>query len=146
MLEGLTLADRICFFNVNELTHFKMYFNGNYAREAGSVLYGGNIDTCMYEGLDILASIGFHDKSTSLISSDPNYICPCNDPAQFHQTDPCSITSINKTIYPGQTLLVQFVTIGQRNGASPGIVLNYRAGGDGISFISAMRSSKQCEE
>ena len=145
----LLLADRICFLTVNDHNHLKMYFNGNYAKEAGSVLYGGNIDTCRYEGFDLfntIASIGFHDKSTSLISSDPNYICPCNDTVQFPQTDPCSITSINKTIYPGQTILVQFITIGQRNGASPSIVLNYRAGGDGISFVSAMRSSKQCEE
>ena len=131
-----------------------LYFTRNYAGEAGSVIYGGNIEKeCRYStdrsdsnGFDDNARIGFHNTNTSLISSDPLYICPCGgDTSTIVNTDLCSTTYVTKAVYPGQTVTTRFVTVGQRNGTAPAIVLSYKPG-DGMSFLSAFRSSKQCEQ
>ena len=137
-----------CFLLAKNLSSGIIYFEGNYAEEGGSVLYGGNIESCGRDAnmFSNIAKIGYHDNSTSIISSDPKYICPCNETATGIDTYQCSITSFNRTLYPGQSMLVKFITVGQMGGASPAIVLNYRAGDDGIFFASAMRSSKICEE
>ena len=126
----------------------EMYFEENYAGEAGSVLYGGNIESCGNDEKTFskIAKIGYHDNSTSIISSDPKYICPCNDTTTGIGIDQCLVTYLNTSAYPGQNKVVKFITIGQMGGASPTIVLNFMIGDDGISFISATRSSKMCEE
>ena len=71
------LASIACFYGCNT-NNINLYFEGNYAGDAGSVLYGGNIDICQIEGcpfnstyvFNTITKIGYHDPSSSLISSD----------------------------------------------------------------------------
>ena len=85
-----------CFFqlpgqNLSNGIDVKLVFKNNSADKAGSVLYGGAIDHCILtHGLDSHNSSEVFDKivhidnetkynTTSIISSDPLKICPCEN-------------------------------------------------------------------
>ena len=134
-----------CFYSLNcsDMEGIHLYFEGNYAGDAGSVLYGGNIDTCqiypscLYSStivFDNITIIGYHDNSTSLISSDSPCIYSCNT-----STSPVCLTNGNVSIYPGQTLELTFVTLGQRNGIVPCNIIIYSD-----RVIGVLRTLKQC--
>ena len=160
---GLPFPSPNCFFqfggsNGSEIDAH-MYFEGNYAAEAGSVLYGGNIDNCVLdcshmpsqyyntcthssgEMFNISTVIGSHDNSTSLISSDPTIVCYCNvsDPLVCLDDAPNSVD-----MYPGQEIKTSFITLGQRNGIVPGIVYLWYYDNSAISS-SPIKTSNHCE-
>ena len=134
-----------------------LYFEDNRAGEAGSMLYGGDLmgacsQLIIYQSL---LRIGYYDNTTSLIASEPQYLCPCDYGKKVYSIPvdsvlaslnrvPCSSTPINKTVYPGQTLLLPLMTLGQANGTAPAIVLVYSNITD-IEFITAIRTSAQCD-
>ena len=127
-----------------------LYFEGNYAGDAGSVLYGGNIDTCqIYHSpqckipynstyvFNTITEIGYHNPSTSLISSDSPCIYSCD---AF--TNRVCLTGQSVSLYPGQIPKVTFITVGQRNGIVPTVILVYSNSGNGV--INVLRTLKQC--
>ena len=106
----------------------QLIFKNNSADAAGSVLYGGALDTCKLNGLDSSNSSEVFDmivhieddtecNKTSQVSSDPLYVCPCenNHPV-------CNRTTLFKKAYPGETVEVSAVAFGQRNGTLPSTV------------------------
>ena len=110
----------------NSLDNVQLVFKNNSADAAGSVLYGGAIDNCkLSHGLDSYSSgdvfnVISHIKddsdystTTSKISSDPLYICKC-----IEKRPDCSTRyySIPYPVYPGETLQISVVAVGQRNG------------------------------
>ena len=129
-----------CFFNVDDTARipFKdsfgvhVYFDGNDAAVEGSILYGGDIDNCTTSistlpyphnlntasGLlfDTITKYGKYNSTTSPISSDPTSVCTCLSTCS-------SSTFANITVYPGQSVNLSFVTIGQRNSTAPSIVV-----------------------
>ena len=124
-----------CFFQVNSANHTltpSFIFEQNSAQQAGSVLYGGNIDTCTLscDGLppeyqstchnansnisgivfDAITTIGAQANQTeviSTISSDPCTAVLCNNSSDTY------------SIYPGQSIFLSLQTVGQRNGICP---------------------------
>ena len=162
--DALSLTPPNCFFqfggNVSSEIDAHMYFEGNYAAEAGSVLYGGNIDNCVLDCshmpsqyyntcthssgkmFNISTVIGSHDNSTSLISSDPTIVCYCNvsDPLVCLDDVPTSMFHM----YPGQKVKISFITRGQRNGIVPGIVYTWYVYNSAISN-SPIKTSNYCE-
>ena len=134
------IAQIPCMFQFNDpngtLDHpgIHLYFDDNYATLAGSVLYGGNIDSCpfnctllpKYEKCSLLAignsvtTFGRNQTSSSLVSSDAKRICNCADEAIN-----CSIQEKTRA-YPGQVLQFSIVAVGQNNGISPDTVISYR--------------------
>ena len=130
-------------FRNNTIADVNVYFEGNFAREAGSAIYGGDINTCRLDYcvscnirvFDATHHFGYHENTSSLISSDPRYICPCD-------THVCS-TTLNRIAYPGEKITVDFITIGQRGGISPGVVLMY-TDNTSVTFTSALRSINRC--
>ena len=136
----------VCFYTLNctDLEGIHLYFEGNYANDAGSVLYGGNIDTCklntscMYNStfvIDYIVVIGYHDSSTSLISSDAQCISSCNT-----TTTPVCLKHQCASVYPGQTLELTFATVGQRNGIVPTVIYIY----SNTNLFGTIRTLKQC--
>lgn len=105
-----------------------LYFEDNFAQEAGSLLYGGSIDSCYIEAtssfsgqssmyvFDQITRIGYHSSDTSLISSEPARVCPCSN-----GVPDCGATT-NIQVYPGSTFSTSIVAIGQRNGTTPAII------------------------
>ena len=114
-------------------------FDNNTAVEAGADLYGGSVDSCTvnnvifkYSSFYYLGSIDIlHTSSISgyvfdvitssgnnlAISSDPLRICTCRDGL----TD-CAGSYHPEPVYPGGTLEVPVVTLGQRNGTTAAVI------------------------
>ena len=147
-----------CFFQFNETSNTEqydvnVYFEGNHADEAGSVLYGGAIDNCILycnnmcnsssgSIFDMITHVGNHDDSVSIYSSDPIMICYCNLSMPLN----CSDTLNNSiVIYPGEEIPLPIITLGQRNGAAPGIIYIYYNDGRDVIIISVLRSKNLCD-
>ena len=131
--EDIRLA---CFYQVNDPDflidpNIRLYFEGNYAEEAGSVLYGGSIDSCYVEAtsyfsgqsstyvFDQITTIGYHNSESSLISSEALRLCSCA--SGFPDCTQDGAVS-NARVYPGGTFVTSAVAVGQRNGTTPAIV------------------------
>ena len=132
----------------NYIEDIHLYFEGNYAGDAGSVLYGGNIDTCqMLEDsnctynstyiFDSITEIGYHNPSSSLLSSDSPCIYSCD---AF--TNLVCLTGQHVALYPGQIPRVTFITVGQRNSIVPTVILVYSYLGNRV--INVFKTLKQC--
>ncbi len=103
----------------------------NTAKSAGSEVYGGTVDNCIFlttiylsgyqdSGLLFDQLFNFKGNSTadeSLISSDALHVCFCHD-----NVPDCKDHIHNITVYPGQTFEIAALTKGQRGGASPAVV------------------------
>ena len=127
-----------------ELHNVRMYFENNTALEAGAMLYGGSVDSCILglinlkfvdklepytcptsgEVFDFITSV---DGPSQDISSDPLYICPCEG-----SKPDCSASSITRSVYPGGMTKVAIIAYGQRSGATPAVV-NMITPGDEIT-------------
>ena len=140
-----------------------LYFEGNNAEGAGSVLFGGSIENCaawLFYHIKIVS----HTKPSSLISSEAMYICHCNGTTfdaserlnltqvisiywlRAYPSPKCQLPSlINSSIYPGQKLLVPFITYGQAYGSAQALVLVYSNNSE-IEFISTILSQPTCEK
>ena len=141
----------MCFYSLLDcyyIENIHLYFEGNYAGDAGSVLYGGNIDTCqMLEDsnctynstyiFDSITEIGYHNPSSSLISSDSPCIYSCD---VF--TNLVCLTGQHVSLYPGQIPRVTFITVGQRNSIVPTVTLVYSNSGNRV--IDVFKTLKQC--
>ena len=92
-------------------------FSGNMAQIGGNNIYGGWIDWFASNGnisftTTLWNSIEFNDNDTYPITSDPLRICMCNN-----QVPNCSITTLSfKQLYPGDTIDIDVVAVGQREG------------------------------
>ena len=125
-------------------------FVNNTAVYAGSALYGGDIDNCFsyvefhqYNTMEALAiaehlpeylynynqsyplngsqlfdSLFEYQSGLSVISSDPLGVCVCENNLPH-----CEISSWNVSLYPGETITISAVAVGQRNGVVPGVVV-----------------------
>ena len=117
-----------CFFQLprpgQNLSGAQLVLKNNPADFAGSVLYGGAIDNCELNGVntyssgkvfDMLIITNDPDHSTTSISSDPIKICPCKN-----NLPDCSRSvrvQYPSRVYPGETLQISLMAVGQRNGA-----------------------------
>lgn len=123
-----------CFYQIIDPSYLEnpnvtLHFEGNYAEEAGSVLYGGSVDRCIITTqsalnvhssavvFDSIVDIGPHSSTTSLIASDSTIVCACtNDVPQ------CTIRTTEIATSPGSIVEIPFVTVGQRQGITPSTV------------------------
>ena len=97
---------------------FYSHFENNTAQLGGSALYGGWLDS--YQSQDPFSLLKNNDEDPSFVSSDPVRVCPCT----LSESRPdCNVTEIHtEKIYPGQSLELSVVAVGQRSGIVPSIV------------------------
>ena len=102
----------------------------NEAGIAGSALYGGSFDTCLYivysrtnntfAGTNLIKKF-FHFVSNksdiSVVSSEPYRVCICED-----NQPQCQILEYNTTVYPGEMFTLSLIGVGQMLGAVPATV------------------------
>ena len=121
-------------YNYIHKIHLVIEFYNNTAVFAGTAIYGGWIDLCMFyinhqltvnfESHIYQASIFdslFHFNQSaqlSLISSNPTRVCLCTNKS----IPDCSITKHTITSYPGETFTILAVAVGQRFGTVPSTV------------------------
>ena len=121
-----------CFFqlpdqNLSNGLDVQLLFKNNSADNAGSVLYGGEVDNCKLNGLkssgsgDVFDMLFQYEADTvnttaSKISSDPLYICVCKN--NLPDCRKSQMYLIPYPVYPGELfqLSVPTVTVGQRRG------------------------------
>ena len=120
-----------CFFQILDDRQEKTYFTfkNNSAVVAGNVIYGGQVESCIFNQYHAVVLYNFLNISNisdsirannlTTIASDPYKVCPCINGALQ-----CSINTIALTpIYPGQTFKVAVATVGQENGTVPSSVV-----------------------
>ena len=135
-----------------ELASFKdkinLAFSGNSAT-AGSAIFGGEIDeaitnimftsyssntfaTTVADLFQYLFSVSINESNAQpTISSNPNRICGCiNDQPDCSDTP----SPYEVSVYPGQTVGVSLVAVGQRNGAVPSTTTAIYDLDDGATF------------
>ena len=126
------------------------YFENNTAGEAGSVLYGSNLDLCtsIYNP-DIDAYhklISWHDilldytaqSGPSVIASDPIGVCFCDNDEPV-----CNNKSLSREVFPGDSFVISAVIVGQRDGTVPGVVhAMFRYGGDRFHSLGYLQYSQ----
>ena len=118
-----------------------LYFEGNMADEAGSVLFGGDIDLCFYNCtstpkyagcvhvpngymVTVVKKLGTYSNNGNkslMISSEPRSVCGCTN----NLIDCNGMPGPIKTVFPGQIIYIPVITVGQLLGASPDTVLSY---------------------
>ena len=118
-----------CFFKIEDESKFDpaepnilIEFENNTAGEAGSALYGGQVEFCrVYDYFDYIFKIQNTDDDPSAISSNPSKVCICNGskPQCNHQyaLHPWSVST-----YAGALFQVEVVIVGQEDGIVSGVV------------------------
>ena len=149
-----------CFFQFQAAINLSvvMHFEGNYAGEAGSVLYGGNIDSCTLDCTSIPHQ--YHDRcmnssgaifdmitdiiqyGNSTLASDPTTLCYCNESHVIKCSDKNYTEQLYKR-YPGEIFSKSLIARGQRGGIVPDIVYTWYYE-NGIIINSAFRTAKYC--
>ena len=122
-------------FNDIQVTQISIEFYNNTTGFAGAAIYGGWVDFCIFNAkeeftlqfetgmsqiLVFNSLFQFHQstRQLSLISSNPTRVCLCTN-TSFPD---CSVTEYTITAYPGETLAIPAVAVGQRFGTVPFIV------------------------
>ena len=124
---SLIISRTECFVHVEgSRSHARLTFINNTAGKGGGVLYGGLV-ALGYDG-DWNCLLSFKNISDisqqsglSLISSAPSRVCLCNDTSQpdcLTVADPTTLV-----MYPGQTITIPAVVVGQDFGTVTGSVL-----------------------
>ena len=149
--ECYNLQVQYCFFEVRKVGIF-LQFENNFAAIAGNVLYGNNIETCLnhnYNDLkydfisisNITENTGTSNRSN--IASNPFKVCSCHD-----TTIMCSHSShdvLYASIFPGQTVNIPVVAVGQENGVVPTTV-QASLGPDSRATFGAFQNSQKTQE
>ena len=111
-----------CFFQVPEdYSDIHLVFDSNSAA-VGSDIYGGMIDRCLLPHHNTTNSTTVFNNITENysklgISSPPYQLCYCNE-----STNDCLNYIVDYTVYPGETIYISVLTMGQRQGPSPAMV------------------------
>ena len=126
----------------------QLVFENNSADATGSVFYGGTMDDCQLFGSMYLYSSSrvFNmltqyedDNTTSSIFSDPFHICLCEN-----NSPNCSKSIKTLSVYPGETVQVSVVTVGQRDGIVPAAVRSHINKGRLQSSQYIQQTTKVC--
>ena len=130
------VCDQYHFLPIHNYEGIHLLFQDNVANEAGSVLYGGNLDICAvyshnrcrYTTGTVLVDglCNTEIASTLDISSDPYRVCVCED-----NHPKCNKTVTSREVYPGGTIHVPVVAVGQRSGTTPAVI---RADWEGLEI------------
>ena len=121
------LSDRWCFLHVRGTrSRSHMTFRDNWAGKAGDVLYGGHL-SIGYNGIEENCLQNFwnasdisQQKSLSVVSSESSRVCLCD--TETGVPDCLRIHSEPQAVYPGQTLSLSAVIVGQAFGSVTGSV------------------------
>ena len=102
-----------------------LYFDGNNATAAGGDIFGGAIDACFIidsDDIPILGQASFDlltaaSEGNLSISSEPIRICVCDN-----AVPDCNKTRLQREMFPGGTMQIEVIALGQRNGNVPGLI------------------------
>ena len=118
------IPSTVCFLSVDEHPNARLSFTNNTAGRGGDIVYGGQIALGWVEQrncfLNFMNASTISQSGLSLISSAPSRVCICDSNGQpdcLRVLDP-----IRRHIYPGQTINVSAVAVGQEFGTVSGSI------------------------
>ena len=129
-----------CFYHIEsdlQIKDTRLIFENNTAEYAGDAIFGGSIQYCQQLELEVShddeSGISYHwfqqqqnvssllfdirQEGLSVMSSQPYRACLCEN-----DMPNCSRVEVIKHVYPGDTIAVSAVVVGQLNGTVPGVV------------------------
>ena len=131
---------RDCFFRVNNCDMNQNHITGcpcsidthnNTATLAGSNVYGGNVDNCLYdfkhsrpESEEVFNTVFYSVNQSTMsspVSSDPKRICLCQ---RENELD-CTVSNFSLEVFSGEQFGLLLVAVGQRNGTVPAKIIAY---------------------
>ena len=119
------LEESTCFLHTEgSRSHKKLVFANNSAEKGGDILYGGQVAYGWDGDMNCLLSFknisNISQSGLSLITSDPSQVCLCNGTGQ----PDCLIVAdpAPHSIYPGQSINISAVIVGQDFGTVAGSV------------------------
>ena len=118
-----TVTIMSCFFQLLDLKHpqdTKITLENNTAEEAGSAVYGGEIDRCLVYPNQMYGTV--FDSVFTIISSSSIVSQISSNPVAVHMCDHKDLLATRFRVYPGQMFQIPVVLYGQRNGSVPGTV------------------------
>ena len=114
-----------CFVSKNSPLQYVFVFEKNFAINGGDDVFGENFEFPSYKRnhnyycIDALNSMSiFVSKSVSSIASLPTRVCFCGDDGRPQ----CLEYERSMSIYPGQTVFIQAITVGEQFGTTRGSV------------------------
>lgn len=125
--------DRSILVDPDFLNTTHVYLSNNTADTAGSALYGASVDFCLImmpweytsateygsQVFDVVFNVSHDPNDYSYIASDPYEVCFCNELFQPN----CTVTQVERVVYPGGTFNVTVVAVGYRQGTAPGTII-----------------------
>ena len=120
---GFFYSRSTCFFNI-EGSRFqsRFIFANNSAGIGGDILYGGQVALGLDGEWNCLESFknisNISQNGLSVVSSDPLRVCLCNGTGQ--PDCPVLVDPKPRTVYPGQTIIISAVVVGQNFGTVAG--------------------------
>ena len=122
-----------CFYQFDSQDNKNIIMEKNSAGKSGSELFGGSVDYCFYFGrhyqnstaifFDLFNFPANASNDPSYITSSPIRVCFCEGKGYGSLRENCSVNDTVKKIYPGSTIEIPLVAVGQRNGPVPGVVV-----------------------
>ena len=142
-----------CFFQLNTLQGIPpnnlFFLQNNTAMKAGTAIYGGAVDTCFqFESSEnIISKSKFFERLFNITPAQQNHLSNISsNPVKICYCDDSGIPQCNErsryygSVYPGSTLTVFVVVVGQRDGPVPGIVA-----ASPISMIDKQQSTQRLD-
>ena len=113
-----------CFYELQDENHVEkhLYFKGNTAEIAGSVLYGGDTGVCTQADFSEISTFVDQEDTFSIISSDPRGVCFCSEGPDANVITNCSQKTLSTSVVPGGSVKFSVVVIGQEENATTGII------------------------
>ena len=143
------IYNNYCFYRIDsypEIKGIRLIFESNAAEYAGHTIFGGSIEDCAQLHVEFEADnrsiiqhwshqvqnfsslFDIRQEGLSVISSQPYRACLCEN-----DMPNCSRINLTKHLYPGDTIAVSAVVVGQMNGTVPGVLH--------ASFVDSRQSS-----
>ena len=140
-----------CFYQFDNQNSKNIIMENNHANKSGSEIFGGSIEYCYYFGhydTQNNTEIFFHlfnfpgntSNDPSYITSSPRRVCFCEVKGNESLRENCSVNDTVKKIYPGSTIKIPLVAVGQRHGPVPGVVVATNVT-EGSSTVSIKNNS-----
>ena len=121
--------------STSQITGVRLIFESNTAEYAGDAIFGGSIQDCKQLHVEFddenrstiqhwsqqvqkfSSHFDIRQEGLSVVSSQPYRACLCEN-----DMPNCSRINLPKSLYPGDTIAVSAVVVGQMNGTVPGVV------------------------
>ena len=120
------MAELKCFYRIEDYCTVTLYFTNNSAKIGGDNVYGASLAYCQYYTLSyqdcpIIINTTLLDARESSVSSNPIYVCICDDESRPQCTN-TSFINMSMSVYPSEKFTLSVTIVGADYGMTIGNV------------------------